>query len=477
MLPAIVMLVSLVAQATPQPGNTGLIRGRVIEKETGRPLPRAMVALRPSSGSAQQAIADERGEFEFNRLAPGSHTLVGAAGEHRATHVTTPYSRPGDRYGSPFLVLKAGEVLTDVEIALPRAMAISGQVVDDVGAPLANVVLHLRIVESTPGFVFGESPSTDDRGHFRAFGIPTGRYIVCADPDLGPSFTQVRVRRTQHAHSCSGEVVLTNDAVAGVVIQLPRVPTYTIRGRVIGADGNLPTPTGITLARIEVERQRTVSSPQFGDDGSFVISDIVPGKYELSAFGGFRPDQPVDPSQRQWTGMSIDISTADVDGVVLQLSRGATLRGRVIYEDPPASPDPVRGLEVRAEPMGFRTARLPTAIPAEVGDDGRFALSGLFGPLALRVSMPRGHLVKSIAYRGRDIHQVPTVFLGDPAHEAVVLLTGRVCELSGRGTWTTRGRRRLPRGCCRFPPIPRGGRRTVAVFASASRMAATAFRS
>jgi hypothetical protein len=48
------------------------------------------------------------------------------------------------------------------------------------------------------------------------------------------------------------------------------------------------------------------------------------------------------------------------------------------------------------------------------------------------VQVPRGHVVKSITYRGRDIHQVPTVFGGDPAHEAIVLLTKPVSEVSGR---------------------------------------------
>ena len=432
MLRAITVLVILLAQA-PQAENTGVIRGRVVEKESGHPLPRAAVALRPPSGGAQQAITDERGEFEFTRLSPGPHTLLASAGEYRASHVTMPYVRPGDSQGSPVFLMKAGEVRDGVEVALPRALAISGRVVDDAGNPAANVVVNMRIVKSVAGFVAGQPPVTDDRGAFRVFGVPAGRYVLCADPQLGPAFGRVLTRRPQHVRTCTGEISVTQEDVSGVMVTLGKVETYTLRGRLIGEDGNVPAPSGITLMQTDESRIRSTSSQQERSvDGSFVISEVPPGTYELSAYGGFRPwIKPEDASQRQWGGMTIEVSTADVDGVVLQLARGASLRGRVVYADSRPA-DPVRALEVRAEPVGFRSGMRPTALPATVGDDDVFELSGLFGPLTLRVNAPRGYVVKSITYRGRDIHQVPTVFGGDRANEAVVVLTNRLGELSGR---------------------------------------------
>jgi hypothetical protein len=338
------------------------------------------------------------------------------------------------------LMLAAGDVRTGLEIALPRARVISGRIVDDSGTPLARVNIELLIdgTEARDGLTI---PTTDDRGMFRIYGVPSGRYVLCADPRLGASFAVAITKRSQYVRTCypsavdraaAGVLVVANEDVQGVEIRLQKVATYTISGIVLGAMGNPPASTTVSLTRIHTTGSSSTSTP-LSADGTFKVSQLVPGTYELSArLGGFEGhlSRPGDP-EREWAGVQFEITTADVDGILLQMTRGATLKGRVSLEDPPGDAER-RPVEVRAEPIAFRSGGMPTAVPVEASQDGRFTLTGLFGPVVLRASPPRGYVVKSVMYRGREIIDQAVEISGDAAHEAEIVLTNRTSELSGR---------------------------------------------
>ena len=437
-----VALMQMPAQPPPARG-TAIVRGTVIDKESGAPIARAVVAMRAMSrqGTVEQNLTDERGTFEFRQLAAGPYQLRASAGEYRATHVSMSYPAPTRPGVSETLQVKDGEERTDIVIALPRAYAISGRVTDDNGSPLANVGIMLPRARFDGGAYFG-SRSTDDNGNFRLFGLGPGRYTVCADGRRGPSFDQQSKRRLQYVRTCypsatdeteATEVSVVQGDVDGVEIRMQRRPLFIITGHVVTAAGVPPENAQIHMTRFE-GNGASGTSTRLAADGSFRISNVVPGTYEVSAQFGRSERNFGEPDERetQWGGARFDVTTSDVEGVILTLKTGATVRGRLVYEDPPQDP-PSGPIQVVARPARSVGNR-PEAMPATVAEDGTFELKGLFGELIVSMSgsPQRGYLVKSVLYKGRDVAFVPTEFEGDPAQQIQVVLTSRTANLSGQ---------------------------------------------
>ena len=440
------LLAQAPAAVPPRPAEgTAVVRGKVIEKPSGAPLERAVVSIRAvrGGGDVTQVYTNQYGVFEFTKLAAGPYELRAAAGEYRATHVPSTYPTAAGGTGPP-LQLKDGEQRTDIVISLSRALAISGRVIDEDGNPLANI--EVSVPNPQDGMMMsgfeGRPRTTDDRGMFRLHGLAAGRYVLCATPRRGPSFDLERPRRLQYVQTCypsvtdvtdATEVTLADQDVAGLEIRLQRRPTYVLSGHVIGADGTPPENVQVSLMRIE-GNSSSGSGTGLRSGGAFTISNVTPGAYELSArLGRDRYSSRPDDRESQWGGVRLEVTTADVVGLVVQLKAAATLKGTVAFEDPPEKPG-TTPMAVAPQPLNSPGANRPFPAPATVGDDRAFELRGLFGPLVLRIfnGMPPGYSLKSIRYRGRDITDTAVEFDGDPAHPVEVLLTSRTAALSGQ---------------------------------------------
>ena len=444
--PLIAIIVSgLVQQAPPPPtpAGTATLKGKVVDQQTGTPVARAIVTLRSSrTRYAQQNLTDDRGQFEFGRLAAGPYDLRASPGEYRATHVSATYAPATSEKGA-LLELREGEERTDIVIALPRARAISGRVTDEDGNPLANVEVSLATSQGGGMASPGPPGTTDDRGMFRLYGLASGRYRLCAVARRGPTFdSQPRQRRPQYVPTCypsvtdaseSTDISLSDQDVSGIEIRVQRRPTYRLSGQVVGADGVPPENASLMVTQIE-RNHSTGSGTQLASGGSFTVSNVVPGLYEVSAqlgrdvYSG-RPDER-DP---QWGAIRLEVTSADVEGLVVQMKTAATLKGTLTFEDPPLKPG-TGPLQVTAQPLPYGGGNRRSAPPANVAENGDFALQGLFGPLVLRVygGLPPGYVVKSMLYRGKDIADTAVEFDGNAAHTVDVLLTNRTAELSGQ---------------------------------------------
>src|SRR5262245_54467457 len=81
--------------------------------------------------------------------------------------------------------LDEGESRGDVDIALVRGGVITGRVSDAEGAPLIGLYMELSQVNETGKPIDGFRPNndrmslTDDRGVYRLYGLPAGRYLLC----------------------------------------------------------------------------------------------------------------------------------------------------------------------------------------------------------------------------------------------------------------------------------------------------------
>src|SRR5262245_51211668 len=164
---------------TPAPTGTGVIAGRVVEADSNRPVPEAIVALQGRIGNNRRVMADEQGRFAFVNLAADQYALtadqfgyaVGAYGR----------SRPE---GVPRIIRLADDQrLFDANLLLWRYAAITGRVLDETGEPVSRVTVRaLRRtttfgrLDLSPASTF--SASTDDRGVYRLARLTPGDYAV-----------------------------------------------------------------------------------------------------------------------------------------------------------------------------------------------------------------------------------------------------------------------------------------------------------
>ena len=403
-------------QATSPPEGWIVIRGRVSDEQSGYSLPRALVSLTPASGGdAHETMADERGRFELH-VPHGPYNFRAAAGEFKATHV----ARVSE------LLIMAGDTFGDFEIALPRAVTVSGSVVDPPQTPLADVIVELTPEGATKPMAFDHAPTSDDQGRFRVSGVRPGRYTVCGNPPQS-------VRRHSAAsgwmygRGCVPFQVSAGGDVVVSPIRIERLGSFSISGRILGLGSELPAGTAATLVRRSATQVRTTVLP-VQPDGSFVAASLTPGVYELTAHTGLKPR--TDSQITLWASARIEVVDADVREVVLQLSEGATVRGRVAIDEPGID-RPLAGIEVRAFPMAFELQG-PRPSSVETDDDGAFTLHRVFGSVVLRVRAPQGYVVKSIRHAGRDITDVPTDFENDAGLIIDILLSRATAELSGR---------------------------------------------
>ena len=78
MLQIAVCFAAILLLSPPLPGQTGSVRGRVLD-ESGAVVPDAAVALNGPSGPARQAQAAGDGTYAFLGLAPGGYTIRASA--------------------------------------------------------------------------------------------------------------------------------------------------------------------------------------------------------------------------------------------------------------------------------------------------------------------------------------------------------------------------------------------------------------
>ncbi len=132
----------------------------------------------------QTTTTDDSGAFTFRGLPAGRYELQ--AFKNAYLRASFGASRP-DRAGTP-VVVKDGEAVTNLAMGIARGGVITGVVRDIGGRPVPG--LDVRVLKLGYNAVTGErtlgAPSTgsvgltDDRGEYRAYGLPPGGYLVVA---------------------------------------------------------------------------------------------------------------------------------------------------------------------------------------------------------------------------------------------------------------------------------------------------------
>jgi len=355
------------------------------------------------------------GRFSVGLLDDGEYQVE----VNKAAHVAAD-DRPRSEPRSTQRVIVSGGVADDVRLALARGGIISGTIVDSAGEPLQGVrVRALRLRSENDQVVAvatGWDRSTDERGRYRLFGLPSGSYMLVASMGAEASGTD----RAQHrgfaltyfpgTPSIEGAQTLRVQAGAELsALDVTIAPTFTARvaGRALDSAGEpLVGRVQMTISRHASAITTEPVVTRVTADGTFELTGVPPGTYVLHAIGeagfGRAPQFGVAP---------VVVGDRDPAPVTVQASPGTTLEGRFIVEG--TSDPPLRALAIHASAAdldrGPRAGRGPEGLA--VHDDGRFYLTGLHGPMRFSAtSLPPTWYLKSLTIAGSDVTDMPFDF-------------------------------------------------------------------
>jgi len=469
-----------------QSSERGSIEGTVTRSGSGEPIPGARVTLgvtvatSPGSGAATapspaqsatplgsvspSTVTDGQGKFSFRDLYPGAYRVsAGANGYAKQEYGQRTFGGPG----TPIIV-GARQAVKDVEIELVPGGNITGRIRDNAGQGVVGVQIQLlRPLYNLNGAKTYQPAGTarsDDRGEYRLFWITPGRYLVLAGTALngvsgsnvgspneisGDGVPPTYYPGSQDLAQAGTVDVKAASEIGGVDIFVNRQSPYRIRGRVIDArTGQTPASVNLTLGTITATGAINYSSfsqsynPQ---DGSFEIRDVTPGPHLLRAQPSV--SNVVTPNNAGIASSIGNISAtaqlvfnvvSDMDGIVLMLTNGASLSGRIILEAATGTGTPpltAFRVQLRSSLDGLITPNLggPQPQSQPTSAEGSFRIENVLpGEYRFSISaLPESVYVKQAHYNQIDILDKPIVFSTSESGSLEVVLSTRGGEING----------------------------------------------
>jgi protocatechuate 3,4-dioxygenase beta subunit len=267
------------APAPPPPveaPRTGSVTGRLVDSQH-LPLPRGQVeALQGDTGGmsgltdlvalGRRTVADDGGRFTLGDIPAMSNLMLRVAGE------SLPLSEVG-----PYLVEAGGT--TDLgDLVMEPGIAITGTVIDERGAPIAGARIGLIQGRSAdPGEPYDEDTLPEpvrivlssESGRFRIEHAACESFVLAVSAE---SFANGLFPGGPEPGDRPGEIDVP------VLLR----PAGTLRGRVLDQADDRPLPGARVFAE-PMDQGSGRSQAVTAADGSFVLDDVVPGNYALSA--------------------------------------------------------------------------------------------------------------------------------------------------------------------------------------------------
>src|SRR5262245_5966241 len=286
----------------------GTFRGRVLESETGKPVPRARLYL----DAGLVLAADGKGQFEMGGLERTNHEMYVVAPGRMRTRILFDNTARAD---------------TELEVPVPRGGKIIGRVTDSAGKPIAGAYVG----KATSGTVFSIRSlwvKCDADGRYEYDGAPQGQptWLSAAAPGyVGDDLDSVVVPeedkplhidfrlRPKPSDKLSGKPDDKRRIVKGVV----RAPDRKPVADVVVRWGYMPY-SGATEARTDAKGRFQLTVPNEAGFLAVLPRELEPQVPEIPRGG----DQEVE----------------------IRLRRGHTVRGQVRDEDG----KPIRNVQVIA---------------------------------------------------------------------------------------------------------------------------------
>jgi Carboxypeptidase regulatory-like domain len=307
-----------------------IIEGRVLGKETRKPLARALVW---SPGDpAVSALTDPQGRFRLtvpfspevrlNALAAGYLGIYGKIASNSGTRI----------------LLRRGRNAVD------SGAKLEGRVIDSQGEPLQGVSIQTLTASGPDGETL-----TGPGGEFILDGLSPGAPVT------------LRASHKGYAPRTLPGIIAPSPGPLTIVLR----PSLRIAGRVVDESGE-PVAGAAILVSEESPGTALTAGTQSDVQGRFALEDLKPGKVRLAAFStGFL--------RTVLDALTLQPGEA-VEDLEVVLRRGATIEGRVLAPDGSPAPGAKVTLEVKDRGSAFGMAGQPEAVTDE---EGQYRLDGV----------------------------------------------------------------------------------------------------
>jgi hypothetical protein len=398
------------------------VAGMVVKLGGNEPLKSAIVVLQSSDDKSRNAVhvnSDSDGRFQVKGIPPGNYRMHVT----RNGFVSQEYGQRSVNTPGATLALSPGQNMNDLLFRLMPSAIISGRIENEDGEALPWAqVSALREVYSDGKrslSIEGTVP-TNDRGEYRLFELRPGRYFIAAvyNPgatrmadenyeefgsmdSVGEGYVRTYYPGSPDSAKAESITVKAGEEIPSMDFMLRPTPVFRVKGRVY----NLLAATSkhshsSAMVFLDAKNSRLLNAGQtFGpgnitkSDGSFDLPGVLPGSYVLTA-------RWFDEDRVHTARQNIEVGNADVEGVLLTISKAASISGHVRWEGSPAMEE---GDDLFLSARGADELSQEGAY-ARVDPDGSFSWNEVpEGPLRVTAYglSPDGY-VKAVSYGNVD---------------------------------------------------------------------------
>ena len=426
--------------------NFAVLQGSVTNKITGAPVNHAHVMyIKVATGSseAQSPIStdtDAQGNYTI-QVEPGPYRLW----VERPGFARQPYGSRTPEGSGTVLTLIAGQKIRDLNIRIVPLGAISGRTLDDEGEPVQGVgvqVLRFSYAIGKKQLVPVAGASSNDRGEYRIYSLPAGRYYLLATlhgapmahppepgglvPEMLDPYAALYYPGVLDFTSATQIPLPEGGEASDIDFSLQRIRAVTVRGRVLSPvedSGN--SQLQVMLARNEGNAASSIGRLTAAVDrasGRFEFRGVAPGQYLLIAT---QASGKIALTGRE----AIEVSAAGQDNLRISLAPAFELSGRVEVEGglfPSLSSVTVRLTQTEGLAVGLQPV-------SKVAADGSLRLPGVTaGTWELTVDqLPENVWIKSATYGDQDLLHGDLNASAGPTGQLHIVLAGNGAQVSG----------------------------------------------
>jgi protocatechuate 3,4-dioxygenase beta subunit len=443
----------------------GAVLTGVIVDELGFPVHDARVRARwvnPIAGAAAAGLVeftadtDDIGQYRIGSLPAGSYAMNTERPMPRAAemdHVIDPVAELRRQELTRVLaqrlaplsdvVTVAARISEEVSVTLvhkarsvappdaPIGGAATGIVLDEFGDPVEGVTLRLRRLRYSTDRQEAERSTltrrTDDRGHYRFFYVPPGRYLLEAAIDE-TGYAPVYYPGVTAVGGAAPIVIGRKQETPGLNVVFTRSREARVFGFALGAGGG---PLKGNLSLTASHRSGTIAVPprsvQADASGVFEFLNVPPGEYVL------RATRAAGTALEEFGMQFVTVSGPEVAPITIAASPAGTISGRLVLD----------GSVPGVSPSDFALAAVPDpdygpiagSTPWTPRGDGTFEMRGLAGLTRLTVGRaPTGWWLKSVDIGGINAAETPVRFAArdDSRADVTVVFSAAAGTITGR---------------------------------------------
>lgn len=445
-IPALLFSAAFAQDLQPASGNA-FVDGSVLNRISGAPVKRAHVKF-------IRLDAEDLAETYADTDSGGHFSITVASGQYRIWVESTGFSRLNygasstSGSGKP-LTLAAGQELHDLVFRISPLGVIAGRVLDEDGDPIQGAgvqVFRFSYATGKRTLVPVSGTSSNDRGEYRAFGLPPGRYFLLVSQPSAPLSKPLRrgmlIADAQDffaplyypgALEFSGATPL--DVAEGaelqdVDIRLRRVPVVTLVGRVASAvEDFADSQLRVVLAPREGDSASQINRTTAALDrstGRFEFHNVAPGSYILVATQMYK-------GRALGGRLPIEVSAGGrPEEISLPLTPGVEVAGTVELEG--GSLEALRDtLITLTDSEGLMPGPPPHS---RIDASGAFRFSGVVpGIWDLAIApLPKGVWTKDVVLNGRSAPAASIEVAGPTSGAFRIVLSSNGARLSGAVT-------------------------------------------